>query len=425
MSSYDFTFKILLLGDASVDKTSFTKRYCYNVFNPSERLTIGVDFHVKTINLHEKKIKLQIWDVGGEERFRFLLPTYCLGANAAFLLYDVTRPQTLDNISEWTNIVHQKSGDIPIMLVGAKIDLEETQREVPREHGIEVARKNHLSAFAEISYQNGKAIKDIFQSLTEIIIRRYTNHYNVSQNLLILPDKNELILPDKNEFIINNYLKLLLEENQTNIYVGGRLFRQCKYLMLNLPIANIRDFDSIESIDEVTEKLDSSMEGRGRYKYKISPETEFWAHCSNLQMWYEHNYDTNLLHRNLAFPLLKALTTEGDPLAKKVFKEEIARRFESGYPPVVLYLINQRYLEFLNKEELDTVIESPKFLNSLSKWLFNSEIPNRLFNKLKDKIGDLDCPYCGIKLKDSLTQKVVMGKSIKCKYCYTSITRIK
>ena len=107
-------------------------------------MTIGVDFHVKTIDLHGKKIKLQIWDVGGEERFRFLLPTYCLGANAAFLLYDVTRYPTLDNIGEWTNIVNQKSGDIPIMLVGSKIDIEDDQREVPREYGIQVAEKNNL-----------------------------------------------------------------------------------------------------------------------------------------------------------------------------------------------------------------------------------------------------------------------------------------
>ena len=67
MSSYDCTLKVILLGDSSVEKSAFTKRYCYNVFNPSERLTIGVDFHVKTIDLHGKNIKLQIWDVGGEE----------------------------------------------------------------------------------------------------------------------------------------------------------------------------------------------------------------------------------------------------------------------------------------------------------------------------------------------------------------------
>ena len=85
MSTYDYTFKVLLLGDKSTEKSAITKQYCYNIFNPSERLAIGVDFHVKLIEFKNRKIKLQIWDIGEEERYKFLLPTYCLGANAAFL----------------------------------------------------------------------------------------------------------------------------------------------------------------------------------------------------------------------------------------------------------------------------------------------------------------------------------------------------
>jgi small GTP-binding protein len=170
MSSYDYNFKVLLLGDQSTEKSAFTNRFCYNLFNPSERLTIGVDFHVKTIEVQGKSIKLQIWDVGGEERFRFLLPTYCLGADAAFLLYDVSRSQTLDNIEEWSNIVHQKAGNIPIMLIGTKIDLAEDQREVPREHGIEVAEMNKMSAFAEVSAKTGQNVNKAFEVLTELAI---------------------------------------------------------------------------------------------------------------------------------------------------------------------------------------------------------------------------------------------------------------
>jgi small GTP-binding protein len=164
-----------LLGDASVGKTSFTKRYCYNIFNPSERLTIGVDFHVKTIEINDKKIKLQIWDVGGEERFRFLLPTYCLGANAAFLLFDITRPQTLDNIDEWTTIVRQKGGPIPIMLVGSKVDLADDQREIDREFGIQIAEKNNLTSFAEISSKTGQNVNKTFEVLTELTLKRTEN----------------------------------------------------------------------------------------------------------------------------------------------------------------------------------------------------------------------------------------------------------
>ncbi|MFX1378743.1 MAG: Rab family GTPase [Promethearchaeota archaeon] len=175
MANYDYTYKILLLGDASVGKTSFTKRYCYNIFNPSERLTIGVDFHVKTIELNYKRIKLQLWDVGGEERFRFLLPTYCLGANAAFLLYDITRPSTLDNISEWITIVRQKGGQIPIMLVGSKLDLEKSQREVQREYGIQIAEKNDMASFVEISAKENINVDDAFKVLTEITLEKTGN----------------------------------------------------------------------------------------------------------------------------------------------------------------------------------------------------------------------------------------------------------
>jgi small GTP-binding protein len=172
MANYDYTFKILLLGDASVGKTSFTKRYCYNIFNPSERLTIGVDFHVKTIELNNKRIKLQLWDIGGEQRFRFLLPTYCLGANAAFLLYDITRPNTLDNISEWMTIVRLKGGPIPIMLVGSKLDLAQSQREVQRDYGIQIAEKNEMASFVEISAKDNLNVDDAFKVLTELTLER-------------------------------------------------------------------------------------------------------------------------------------------------------------------------------------------------------------------------------------------------------------
>ena len=177
MPTYDYTFKILLLGDASVGKTSFTKRYCYNVFNPSERLTIGVDFHVKTIRVNEKTVKLQMWDVGGEERFRFLLPTYCLGANAAFLLYDITRSSTLNDLSEWTSIVRQKGGPIPIILLGSKSDLADNQRDVPIDHGVQIAEKNDYTDYAEISAKNNTNVDQVFLDLTKIAIQ---DHHNLS-----------------------------------------------------------------------------------------------------------------------------------------------------------------------------------------------------------------------------------------------------
>ena len=191
------------------------------------------------------------------------------------------------------------------------------------------------------------------------------------------------------EFKVNDYLVLKLENNRTNIYVKGRLFNVCKFLLLNIPVERIHEFDDIDSIDEAAENLDTSMEGRGRYQYNLTPETEFWGHCSNLQAWYENGYDTRIIHRNLAFPLLKALYEAGDPQAKKVFKEEIAIRLESGYPSVVIYLINEGYLNFLSQRELEPILDNQNFFKIILKYTYNfNSIPQWLLKKIEKQIPD-------------------------------------
>jgi len=180
MPSYNFTFKILLLGANSVGKQSLMKRYCYNIFNPAERLTIGVDFHVKTIEYYGRNIKMQIWHVGNEERFRFLLPMYCLGASGAFLLYDITRSSTLDNIPEWVSIVRQKAGAIPIILIGSKLDLEE-QRVISTEQGKLTAENYDLSSFAEVSAKTGQNVIRVFQNMVQMILERYPDSQKVEE----------------------------------------------------------------------------------------------------------------------------------------------------------------------------------------------------------------------------------------------------
>ncbi|TFG12239.1 MAG: GTP-binding protein [Promethearchaeota archaeon] len=424
MSAYDYTFKFLLLGDESAEKSAITKRYCYNIFNPSERLTIGVDFHVKLIEFKNKKIKLQIWDVGGEERFRFLLPTYSLGANAAFLLYDITRPQTLDNIKEWVNIIRQKGGDIPIMLIGTKLDLAEEKSRVPKEYGIRVAKKNKLSSFAEVSAKTGQNINKAFEILTELALERIEgrdyNQFIITDGIPYEEANIEFVETSKNNthFKINDYLSLRLENDKTNIYVGGRLFRQCKYLLLDITKSESNKLKKIDSIDEAEAELDKKMELDHSI---ISPETEFWGHRSNLQAWYESDYDTRILHRNLAFPLLKELAEEGDNLARNILKQEIAKRLESGYPSVVLYLIEEDYYKYLRNEELDTIFENLQLLKHLQKWFkfFSEDLKKRVIKKLYQ----LHCPYCGCKVENNQVQKVLKGKGLRCLYCYSLIIK--
>ena len=168
----------------------------------------------------------------------------------------------------------------------------------------------------------------------------------------IWTDRAFLEARKSNEFKINDYLSLKLEVGKTNIYVKGELFQQCKFLLLNIPFDKISSFNDIDSIDEAAEKLDHSLEGESQKNVVIPPETEFWGHCSNLQVWYENSYDTRLLHSNLAFPLLKKLVEAGDLNAKRVFREEIVKRYIKGNETVQTYLIELNYLNFLKDEEI-------------------------------------------------------------------------
>ncbi len=157
---------------------------------------------------------------------------------------------------------------------------------------------------------------------------------------------------------INGHLSLKLKRNKSDgensqvvIYVNEKPFKQCACLLIIIEIDKIHSLESFKSIDEIngSDKRDS-----GYYNSidEIPDEERFWGHCSNIQAWAEHNYDTRLLHRNLAFPLLKKLTEAGDLTAKRVFKEEIAKRYSSGHPSVQEYLKEEGYLKFLSEEEL-------------------------------------------------------------------------
>ena len=157
------------------------------------------------------------------------------------------------------------------------------------------------------------------------------------------------------ELKLNNFLTVKFVQNNTVIYVKGEPFRICKYLLMNIPTEELNDYSSI---DEASEFYGRQFEKELTPEdIGLTPEEEFKAHCSNLQVWVENNYDTCLLHRNLAFPLLKKLSSVGDPLAKEVFVREIIDRFKSRSTTVQTYLVNQGYLSFLEEKEVGELFE--------------------------------------------------------------------
>jgi small GTP-binding protein len=134
-------YKLVVAGAKDVGKSSLITRYCDNVFNENTMETIGVAFKRKEIKLKEKlKIELNIWDFGGEEKYRILFPAYVNGASAALLLYDTTDKSSLEDIKNWVKIIDENSKDIIKIIIGTKVDLKEN-REISKAEAIKISEK--------------------------------------------------------------------------------------------------------------------------------------------------------------------------------------------------------------------------------------------------------------------------------------------
>ncbi|MHA1914163.1 MAG: Rab family GTPase [Promethearchaeota archaeon] len=167
--SYDETFKVMLLGEPGAGRSTLAQKYCFDFVNPSLGESVGVDFYTKSLDFQGRNIKLQIWDIGGEERFSFLLPTYCIGASAVMIIYDITDPQSLKQLYNWIQVIREKIYDVPIMLIGNKLDLEEC-RKLEKDEAIEIVKKYKLACYSEISIKTGENVEKSFEALTEILI---------------------------------------------------------------------------------------------------------------------------------------------------------------------------------------------------------------------------------------------------------------
>lgn len=182
-------------------------------------------------------------------------------------------------------------------------------------------------------------------------------------------------------FSLNKYLSVRFRGQETVIYVKEEPFISCKYLLMTAPsIVSTVFFDSI---DQMSEALNGQLERElTREEVGLSPVEEFWGHCSNLQAWVENHYDTRLLHRNLAFPLLKELATAGNAKAKKVFSQEVTKRFKSRSPTVQKFLVLENHIAHLRPSILRDLIDyaDDKEVLELLSACFNdkNDFPNNL-----------------------------------------------
>ncbi|CAH1983672.1 unnamed protein product [Acanthoscelides obtectus] len=166
--TYDYLFKLLLIGDSGVGKTCVLFRFSEDAFNTTFISTIGIDFKIRTIDLDGKKIKLQIWDTAGQERFRTITTAYYRGAMGIMLVYDITNEKSFENIKNWIrNIEENASADVEKMLLGNKCELED-KRQVSKERGEQLAIEYGIK-FIETSAKNSIRVEDAFFTLARDI----------------------------------------------------------------------------------------------------------------------------------------------------------------------------------------------------------------------------------------------------------------
>ncbi|KAM8949581.1 ras-related protein Rab-2A-like [Lycaon pictus] len=159
--AYAYLFKYIIIGDTGVGKSCLLLQFTDKRFQPVHDLTIGVEFGARMITIDGKQIKLQIWDMAGQESFRSITRSYYRGAAGALLVYDITRRDTFNHFTTWLEDARQHSNsNMVIMIIGNKSDLE-SRREVKKEEGEAFAREHGL-IFMETSAKTASNVEEAF-----------------------------------------------------------------------------------------------------------------------------------------------------------------------------------------------------------------------------------------------------------------------
>ena len=171
---YEMMIKVILIGDSGVGKTNIMNKFLKNQFLEDSKATVGVEFGSKLFIQQGHKIKAQIWDTAGQEKYKAITSAYYKGSKGALVIYDITQKETFANIEKWVNDLKCK-GDpkITIIIIGNKNDLEE-KRQISKEQGEEKA-KSFGCAFLETSAFSGDNIEKAFEMMVKEIYDKFTS----------------------------------------------------------------------------------------------------------------------------------------------------------------------------------------------------------------------------------------------------------
>ncbi|XP_078358796.1 ras-related protein Rab-11B-like [Oculina patagonica] len=184
--SYDYLFKIVLIGDSGVGKSNLLSRYTKNEFHLGSKATIGVELAQKTIEVEDKNIRAQIWDTAGQERYRAITSAYYRGALGAILVYDIAKVTSFQNLDKWIAELKQHTEqNLSVIIVGNKSDLKHL-RIVETKRGRQFAADQGM-LFMETSALDSTNVTEAFEDLVIHIYEGVKKRENEKKSRTLLP----------------------------------------------------------------------------------------------------------------------------------------------------------------------------------------------------------------------------------------------
>jgi Ras-related protein Rab-1A len=205
-TNHDFIFRICIIGDCAVGKTSLLTRFCDNTFKESYNNTIGVDFRVITLKYQNYILKLHLWDTAGQERFKSIALNYFRSSHGFIFVYDISEANTFNNVKKWMDLAFSNSKNVGInFLVGNKNDLEES-RKVQKADAAKFAKEKKLIYF-ETSAKTNENVEKVFIYFTYKLFKYFSEN--------------------KDEYSSNDESKTRLMSNVKNIEIPNKEEKKC------------------------------------------------------------------------------------------------------------------------------------------------------------------------------------------------------
>ena len=195
MIKYDLSFKIIIIGDSGVGKSSLTLRATKNQFQDYYNATVGFEFFSQNIKMDDTIIKLQMWDTCGQEIYRSLISSFYKNSSLAMIMYSIEDEESFRHLDYWIKEIKNNSNpDIKIILIGNKVDLED-KRTVSKEEEEKFAKENGIEEVYETSAKTGFNAKKIFCRAAQILYKEHLNYKQIGRDPSLIRVGTEDLAP--------------------------------------------------------------------------------------------------------------------------------------------------------------------------------------------------------------------------------------